>query len=163
MASYRQLQSTYPYFCQSGPSNNLDTSINDIATSTTFWNGGTNLERGSASVTTNTVNGLVFTAPVKGLYYFKIILNCLNQSATGNNDGTWGFTITKGSTPSNRSITDNPGNISTTTTQYNTQFSTIVFLNSADTVKMYSSGLTDTETYLANKCFFMGYLIAGFD
>ena len=162
MASYNQLQSTYPYFCQSGPSANTDTNINGISTSSTFWNGGTNLERGSASVTTNTANGLVFTAPVKGLYYFKIILNCINNSSTGDDSGTWGFTITKSGTSTDRYITDDPGNIATTATEYNTQFSTIAFLNVNDTVKMYGTQFTDTETYLSNRCFFIGYLIAGF-
>ena len=164
MASYRQSQSTYPYFCQSGPSSNTDTNITSISTSSTFWNGGTNLERGSASVTTNTSNGLVFTAPVEGLYYFEIILNCLNNSATGDDSGTWGITITRASplTNSDRYIIDNPSNIATTGTEYNTQFSTNVYLNASDTVKMYGTQFTNLETYLANKCFFMGYLVAGF-
>ena len=162
MASYRQPKNTYPYFCQSGPSSNTSISINNISTSSTFWNDGTNLERGSESVTTNTANGLVFTAPVKGLYYFKIILNCLNNGSTGDDSGMWGFTITKSGTSSDRYITDDPGNIATTATEYNTQFSTIAFLNANDTVKMYGTQFNDAETYLANRCFFMGYLIAGF-
>ena len=162
MASYTQLQTSYPYFCQSGPSADTETKISSISTSSTFWNGGTNLERGSASVTTNTTNGLVFTAPVKGLYYFKIILNCLNNGATGDDSGSWGFTITKSGTSTNRYIIDNPSNIATTATEYNTQFSTNVYLNANDTVKMYGTQFANEEKYLANRCFFMGYLIAGF-
>ena len=163
MASYKQLQSTYPYFCQSGPSSNTSISINNISTSSTFWNDGTNLERGSASVTTNTANGLVFTAPVKGLYYFEIILNCLSASLS-DDSGTWGITITRASplTNSDRYIIDNPSNIATITTEYNTQFSTNVYLNANDTVKMYGTQFTNQQVYLANRCFFMGYLVAGF-
>lgn len=161
MASYRQPEDTYPYFCQRGPSSDTTTNINGIATSSTFWANG-NLEKGSSSV--SLTNGLVFTAPVKGLYYFKIILNCLNNGTINNDSGSWGFTITRASplTDSDRYITDNPGNIATTTTEYNTQFSTIAFLNENDTVKMIGADFADLETYLANRCYFMGYLIAGF-
>ena len=164
MASYKQLQTTYPYFCQSGPGTNTDISMNSIATSPTFWNSGTNLEKGSDCITTNTANGLVFTAPVKGLYYFKIILNCINNGNGGDDSGDWGITITRASPLSNstRKITDNPENIATTATEYNSQFSTIVYLNQSDTVKMYSFGFINAQTYLANSCFFMGYLVAGF-
>ena len=161
MASYKQLQSTYPYFCQSGPSSNTSISINNISTSSTFWNDGTNLERGSASV--SLANGLVFTAPVKGLYYFEIILNCLSGSLS-DDSGMWGITITRASplTNSDRYIIDNPSNIATITTEYNTQFSTNVYLNANDTVKMYGTQFTNQQVYLANRCFFMGYLVAGF-
>ncbi len=162
-ASFKQSQSTYPYFCQSGPSANTDTNLASICTSTTFWNGGTNLERGSACITTNTANGLVFTAPVKGLYHFTIMLNMLNQSNTGDDSGYWGITITKSGVATNRTIQDDQENIATTTTEYNTQFSTIAYLNANDTVKMYSTGFTgNLQTYLANSCYFMGYLVAGF-
>jgi hypothetical protein len=162
MASYKQSESNYPYFCQSGPGTNQNTNITTISTSTTFWNNGTNLERGYESITTNTAGGLVFTAPVKGLYYFKIIFNCINQSNNGDDDGIWGFTITKSDISSNRYITDNPESISFTDKEYNTKFSTVVYLNANDTVKVYSVGFTGLQTYLANSCFFMGYLIAGF-
>ena len=162
MASYRQPENTYPYFCQRGPSSDTTTNINGISTSSTFWANG-NLERGLQSSISLT-NGLVFTAPVKGLYYFKIILNCLNNGSINNDSGSWGITITRASPLNNseRYITDNPGNIATTTTEYNTQFSTIAFLNEGDTVKMGATDFVDLETYLANRCYFMGYLIAGF-
>jgi hypothetical protein len=164
MASYKQLKTTYPYFCQSGPGTNQDVSMSTIATSPTFWNNGTNLERGSACITTNTSNGLLFTAPVSGLYYFEIILNCVNEDAANPNSGQWGITITRASPLSNstRSISDNPENISTTAIEYNTQFSTIAYLNANDTVKMYSATFNAVQRYLANSCFFMGYLVAGF-
>ena len=163
MASYRQSQSTYPYFCQSGPDTNRTTKLTDIAISSNFWNGNSNnLERGSACITTDTANGLVFTAPVKGLYYFKISFCCLNNSNTGDDSGIWGFSITKSGTSTNRVTADDPSNISTTETEYNTQFSTIAHLNVNDTVKMYSNNFTSEEIYLADKCYFMGYLIAGF-
>jgi hypothetical protein len=162
MASYKQSQTTYPYFCQSGPGSNTDISMNNIATSPTFWNNGTNLEKGSDCITTNTANGLLFTAPVKGLYYFKIILNCLNQSNPGDDSGDWGFIITKSGSSTIRKIADNPEFFATTVTEYNTQFSTIAYLNANDTVKMYGSGFVSPQTYLANSCFFMGYLVAGF-
>jgi hypothetical protein len=166
MASYKQSQTTYPYFCQSGPGSNTDISMNAIAISPTFWNNGTNLEKGSDCITTNTANGLLFTAPVSGLYYFEIILNCLNNSSTYSDDsGKWGITITRASplTNSTRSISDNPENIATDGTEYNTQFSTTVYLNQNDTVKMYSAVFTTpVQRYLANSCFFMGYLVGGF-
>jgi hypothetical protein len=165
MASYRQLESTYPYFCQSGPAagsgTSQDFSMNTIATSPTFWNNGTNLERGSECITTNTANGLLFTAPVNGLYYFKIILNCINQSGAGDDSGDWGFTITKSGTATNRYITDNPEYFSATDTEYNTKFSTIAYLAKDDTVKMYSARFVNAQTYIANSCFFIGYLVAG--
>lgn len=164
MASYRQLQSTYAYFCQTGPPNDVDISLGAISTSSTFWNGvSANLERGFSCITTNTANGLVFTAPVKGLYYFKIILNCINQSATGTDNANWGITVTKGSTSTNRFITDNPDNMATQSVEYNTQFSTIAYLSANDTVKMYGTGSSSVERWLANRCYFMGYLIAGFE
>ena len=164
MASYRQLESAYPYFCQSGPGTDTATNITSISTSNTFWNGGTNLERGSACIVTTGApgGGLVFTAPVKGLYYFKIILCCINNSAIGADSGNWGFRINKSGTLTNRVIDDKPGNIATTATEYNTQFSTIAFLNVDDTVRMYSTGYIDDEIYLADKCYFMGYLVSGF-
>jgi hypothetical protein len=76
----------------------------------------------------------------------------------------WGITITRASplTNSDRYIIDNPSNIATIVTEYNTQFSTNVYLNANDTVKMYGTQFTNQQVYLANRCFFMGYLVAGF-
>ena len=164
MAAYKQSQTSYPYFCQSGPGTNQDVIMNTIATSPTFWNDGTNLERGSQCITTNTSNGLVFTAPVSGLYFFEIILNCINEDGENSNSGEWGIIVTRASplSSSTRYLKDNQEYYSTTTREYNTQFSTIAHLNANDTVRMYSATFSSAQRYLANSCFFMGYLIAGF-
>jgi hypothetical protein len=165
MASYKQSQTNYPYFCLSGPSTRDDYNLTQISTSNTFWNS-TSLEKGSDSVTINSTDGLKFTAPVSGLYYFKISFCCLNNSATGDDSGIWGITITRASPLSNstRFIGDNPENISTEGTEYNSQFSTIAHLNAGDTVKMYTDGgFSSVQDYFANRSFFMGYLIAGFN
>lgn len=154
--SYKQSQSAYPYFLYSGGGTGTTNITAALANNTTFFNTNT-LESGTTGFTNGT-----FTAPMKGLYFFRIVLNCINNNSAADDSGTWGFRITRSGTPENRIITDNPGNKSTANVEYVTQFSTIAYLNAGDTVRGYSIDFADVEIYLTNQNYFMGYLIAAF-
>lgn len=156
--SYRTSQSTYPYFCINN--NTTTTNLLDtiLASNTTFFNN----DAGSGAGTYS--NGK-YTAPVKGLYYIEVILNCVNQSAANDDSGEWGIAFKQNSTDSvesTRHVTDNPGDRSTQDVEYVTRFSTILQLNAGGYVRVYSSGFTEFETYLSYRNYFMGYLIAEF-
>ncbi len=157
--SYKQSQSTYPYFSvtnSTSTSNPLDTLL---ASSTTFFNTDVNSGAGTYS------NGK-YTAPVKGLYYIEVILNCVNQSGSTDDSGEWGVAFKQNSTDSTEStryITDNPGSRSTQDIEYVTRFSTILQLNVNGYVRVYSSGFSDAEMYLSYRNYFTGYLIAAFN
>lgn len=158
--SFKQPQNTYPYFCFSGPATTGSYTITSAAAGNSIFS--TQLDLGS-----NHFSNGVFTAPVNGAYYFQIILNVINNSATSDDTGNWGIKITyANSTVSYRVVTDNPENIATTGTEYVTQFSGVVYLDSNSTVQMYGNGFAssgNTVEFTANQSFFMGYLINRFN
>lgn len=160
--SYTLTKSSYPHFSAT-LSTNKTTSLSNLSVT-----GGIImdllLESGGGDYTNgySTTTG-VFTAPIKGLYNFYAILCCLNNSANGDDSGSWGFSLTVNSLTSTRLINDNPENRSSTTTEYLTSFSILTNLNAGDTVKLYGSGFDDAQTYLSNRCHFKGYLVAAYN
>ena len=159
--SYKQKQSTYPYFCITNSARVEDGVLAGLlGADTTFFD--TSLETGGASG----FDKGKYTAPVKGLYYVSIILCCRNNGTPGNDDGYFGFAFKRAITDSAetfRTTTDNPGNISTTTREYISTFSTIVRLDANGYIRVYSSEFENAQDYMANSSYFMGHLITAFN
>lgn len=155
--SYIQPKTTYPYFSYSGGKTTLASINVALDISSNFFE--TKLEEGSTDLSL-----CRFTAPTKGLYYFEILFNCRNNTGSGDDTGQWGFAIKKGSNPEIfRFVTDNPEYFSTDGTEYNTRFSTIVYLNAGDYVRGVVNGFSAGQFYLVGQNYFSGYLISAFN
>jgi hypothetical protein len=164
--AYISQESSYPYFCYNNSADkNLNLkNINNSDTNSLFNN---QLEYSGSGYNTN---GCIFTAPVKGAYYFYTHLCCVQDDGDDRNDDSvaWGiFVFNSDGTikDSTRTITDDPEyRTDDSSLAYNMSFETVIFLDVGEKVKVSSNDADGggVQKYLANKNYFMGYLISAF-
>ena len=165
--AYISQESYYPYFCYNNSADktlNLK-DINDSSTNSLFNN---ELEYSGSGYNTN---GCIFTAPVKGAYYFYTHLCCVQNAGDNTSDDNsvaWGFFVfnSDGTIKDNtRTIIDDPEyRVNDSYSAYNVSFETVIFLDVGEKVKVSSNdaGGGGDQKYLANRNYFMGYLISAF-
>jgi hypothetical protein len=164
--AYISQESSYPYFCYNNSADKtLDLkNINNSNENSLFNN---ELEYSGSGYNTN---GCIFTAPVKGTYYFYTHLCCVQNTDDPSNDNSvaWGiFVFNSDGTikDSTRTIIDDPEyRVYFGALAYNMSFETVIFLDVGEKVKVSSddAGGGEEQRYLANKNYFMGYLISAF-
>ena len=94
--SYKTLSTLYPYMCRCGPETLETVSLTNDFLQQMFT---TTYEE--ANVNFDDSNG-TFTAQVRGVYYFDLMLQCRNQSASDNSFLTFGYDIYKGTASAER-------------------------------------------------------------
>ena len=156
--SYKTLSTLYPYMCRCGPetAKNDDVFTNDdIQTmfTTTYEEANVNFDNSNGT----------FTAQVRGVYYFDLMLQCRNQSDSDGSILKFGYDIYKGtSSVEKRETFASP---ESTTTGQASQFGlkTIVTLDVGDRVQLrvYQEG-GGAQDYAAKTSYYNVFLISAF-
>lgn len=114
---------------------------------------------GSGSYNTTSCS---YTVPVNGLYRFTTHINFYDSGGSAGDYIQFGFIINN--TNSTYTIPINPAWQAGTTSSYRFTWSTIIEMNTNDTIKVYGDNVTDQITYYSGigYCFFEGVLLTQF-
>lgn len=147
----------YPYMCRCGPATTQTVVFSDIDIQTMFT---TTYEE--ANVNFDASNG-TFTAQVRGVYYFDLMLQCKNQSASDTSFLTFGYDIYKGTASVERRDTRASPESTTTGQAYQFGFKTIVTLDVGDRVQLrvYQNG-GGAQDYSEKTSHYNVFLISAF-